>query len=130
MIGAPSRIRRATSSANAEKTARNTTSRIRCVDFVLPIPRRFYRPDQELRGPEMYVGALPPISTRAGWTFVREVVDDDTDEAIDLSDASIVFEVRSQRDGTTVLSATTGNGKITIADTGVFQVEFAAAEMT
>lgn len=77
----------------------------------------------------MYVGTLPPVSTRAGWTFVRQVVDDDTEEAIDLSSATIVFEVRSQLDGATALSATTSNGKITITGTGVFQVDFTASDM-
>jgi hypothetical protein len=42
--------------------------------------------------------------------------------------ASITFEVR---DGSncTVLSATTSNGKISIVDTGVFEVDFTRAEM-
>lgn len=77
----------------------------------------------------MYVGTLPPVSTRAGWSIVREVVDDDTDESIDLTGATIAFEVRDQRDGAIVLSATTGNGKVTVTDTGVFQVNFPASEM-
>lgn len=76
----------------------------------------------------MYIGTLPPVSNKAGWSFVREVVDDDTDEPIDLSDATIVFEVRNAC-GTIKLSATTSNAAITILDTGVFQAAFTADQM-
>lgn len=74
----------------------------------------------------MYIGSLSPVSNRAGMTFIREVVDDDTDEPIDLSDCAILFEVR---DGCSpALSASIGSG-VTVLDTGVFQVEFTAAQM-
>lgn len=77
----------------------------------------------------MYLGSLPPASNKAGWTFIAEVVDDDTDELVDLSEASIVFEVREQDGRSTVLSATSDNGKISIVETGVFQAAFTATEM-
>lgn len=77
----------------------------------------------------MYQGSFPPKSNRAGWSEIIEVVDDDTDEFVDLSDAEIVFEVRNQRSMTTELSATIDNEKIEVLDTGVFQVSFTAAEM-
>lgn len=77
----------------------------------------------------MYIGTLDPVSNKAGWDFVREVLDADTDEAIDLSACSIVLEVCDQETGTSVLSATTSNGKITILDIGVFQASFTATEM-
>lgn len=80
----------------------------------------------------MYIGNLPSVSNQADWTLTLEVLDDDTDKKIDLSGATIVFEVRTNPTvGVTnpVLSATTGNGKITIIDTGVFQVAFTRAAM-
>jgi len=77
----------------------------------------------------MYIGTFPPASNRAGLAIVREVVDDDTDEPIDLSQCSITVEVRNQRDRRIELSATTANGKVAVADTGIFQATFSAAEM-
>lgn len=56
-----------------------------------------------------------------------ELLDDDTDEAIDLTGATIVFEVADI--GSVELSATTANTKVSIVDTGVFQVDFTATEM-
>lgn len=75
----------------------------------------------------MLTGALPPVSNRAGFSMQFELLDDDTDEAVDLSDASIVFEVADN--GSIELSATTENTKVSIVDTGVFQVDFTATEM-
>lgn len=77
----------------------------------------------------MYQGTLPPASNRAGLELIYEVVDDDTDEPIDLSAAAITFEVRDQKGGTSLLVASISNGKVTIIDTGTFQVSFAAGEM-
>lgn len=76
----------------------------------------------------MYLGSLPPVSNRAGWQFIRDVVDDDTDEVIDLSAATIVFEVRDKC-GRVVLSATTSNGKATVIDTGTMMISFPATDM-
>lgn len=76
----------------------------------------------------MLLGSLPAVSNRAGWTFQVEVDDEDTGEALDLSAARIVFEVRAPN-GAIVLSATSDNGKIAVIDTGIFQVKFTAAEM-
>ncbi len=77
----------------------------------------------------MYIGTLDPVSNKAGFILVREVIDDDTEEPIDLSSSSIIFEVRDPKCERTILSATTSNGKITILDTGVFQALFTATEM-
>jgi hypothetical protein len=77
----------------------------------------------------MYVGSLQAASTRQSWTQTFEVEDEDTGDDLDLAGASIVFEIRDPRSLLTVLSATTTNGKITIVDTGVFQVTFAASDM-
>lgn len=77
----------------------------------------------------MYVGALPPASNRASWIREYEVVDDETGQLVDLTSISITFEVRDPLDGTTVLSATTENGKITVIDTGTFQHNFTRDDM-
>ena len=77
----------------------------------------------------MFIGALDPVSNRADWTVTRQIIDDDTDEPVDVSGAAIVFEVRDRRGCATLLSATTGNGKITIDDVGTFTVAFPASDM-
>jgi hypothetical protein len=77
----------------------------------------------------MYFGALPSASNRAGYVQTFEVVDDDTDEDIDLSAATIVFEVRDRASGVMLLSASTSNGKISVLDDGVFQVAFTLGDM-
>jgi len=75
----------------------------------------------------MLTGTLNQVSNRAGFSLQIELLDDDTDEAVDLSGAMIVFDIS---DGESpVLSATTANSKISITDTGVFQVDFTADEM-
>ncbi len=76
----------------------------------------------------MYIGALPPVSNREDLEIDCEITDDETGDLIDLTGAVIVFEVRDHR-CSTVLSATTTNGKITIPDTGTFIVAFAESEM-
>jgi hypothetical protein len=77
----------------------------------------------------MFIGALDPISNRADWRVTREIVDDDTDELVDLAGAAIRFEVHDRRSRGAVLSASTSNGKITIDDVGTFTVAFSAADM-
>src|SRR5262245_13551802 len=77
----------------------------------------------------MYIGALDPVSNRADWRVTREIVDDDTDELVDIAGASIVFEVRDQNGWAPILSASTSNGKVTIVDSGTFTVAFPASDM-
>ena len=86
----------------------------------------------------MYAGPLDPVSNRQDWQFIRQLVDDDTGDPVDLSAASITFEVRARPDDqhasaqgspNATLSATTANGKITIVDSGTFQVWFPLADM-
>jgi hypothetical protein len=77
----------------------------------------------------MYIGKLDPVSNCADWRVTREVVDDDTDELVDLTGAAIRFDLRDQRSRAVLLSATTDNGKIAVIDTGTFTVAFPAADM-
>jgi hypothetical protein len=76
----------------------------------------------------MYIGTLEPASNQADFIRTFEVIDDETDEAIDLSAATIVFEIRDQKSQAILLSATNSDG-VTINDTGVFTVEFTKADM-
>ena len=76
----------------------------------------------------MYQGTLPPRSNKAGWIFVVEVLDDDTGADVDMTGATIVLELRNPQDGTTALSATTANGRITGA-VGFFTSTFTALNM-
>jgi hypothetical protein len=86
----------------------------------------------------MYAGPLDPVSNRQDWKFIRQIIDDDTGDPVDLTGATITFELREKSDdqqynapawpGVT-LSATTANGKITLVDTGTFQVWFPLADM-
>lgn len=89
----------------------------------------------------MYVGRLNPQSNRSTFSAQFEVVDDDTDEDIDLTGLSITFELRAcggpldysrqspSFPDNTSLVATTANGKITLVSDGIFQVVFSADEM-
>jgi len=77
----------------------------------------------------MYIGNLDPVSNRADWRVTREVVDDDTEELVDLTGAVIRFEVREQRSFSTMLQASTTDGRITVDDTGTFTVAFSATDM-
>jgi hypothetical protein len=75
-----------------------------------------------------FIGALDPISNRTGWLRDFEIDDADAGGPVDIAGASIVIEVRDPHTGTIALSATTGNGKIALLDTGVFRVSVAPGE--
>lgn len=75
-----------------------------------------------------FAGTLDPISNKTGWLADFEIDDADVGGAIDITGGSIVVEVRDPHSGIICLSATTANGKITIVDTGVFEVNIAPAE--
>ena len=77
----------------------------------------------------MFQGTLTPVSNQEDWKLIVEVDDEDSGEPLDLTDASVVFEARDPRSRGIVLSATSSNGKISIVDTGVFQVMFVRPEM-
>lgn len=77
----------------------------------------------------MYVGNLSPVSNQEDWKIILEIDDDDTGLPIDLTGATIVFEVRDPRNRNIILSGATGNGIVTILDIGVFQVLFVRTSM-
>jgi hypothetical protein len=77
----------------------------------------------------MFIGTLDPASTRADWELLVAFVDDDTDEPLELSGASIIVELRDRLGGQIVISATTSNGLVSLVDTGAFQIAVPAATM-
>jgi hypothetical protein len=44
----------------------------------------------------MFTGTLPPAFTRADWSEVFELYDDETGELIDLTDVTITFQIRDE----------------------------------
>jgi hypothetical protein len=64
----------------------------------------------------MFTGSLPAASNRADWSEVFEIFDDETGDQIDLSAATIVFELRE--------SGCRIQATITLVDTGKFTASF------
>lgn len=78
----------------------------------------------------MLTGTLSPTSNKQDWSESISLTDDETDEAIDLSDVDeITIEVRNPLNGCTELSGTMTGGEISIIETGVFSWSFTAAQM-
>ena len=77
--------------------------------------------------PGLITGSFPPVSNAADFLCDIEVVDDETDDVIDISAATITVAIH--QDGSPVLTATTGNGKITLPADGTFRFTFTADEM-
>ena len=75
-----------------------------------------------------FVGALDPMSNKAGWLADFELDDADTGSPIDLTGASIVVEARDPMTGCIVLSASTANCKVAIVGTGVFRINLPPGE--
>lgn len=79
----------------------------------------------------MLTGALNPVSNKATWTVIYELVDSDTDEAIDLSEVDeITIQVRDPRSRSPLLSGSLTGGQVSRVDTGVFSWTFSASQMS
>lgn len=81
----------------------------------------------------MYTGNLGAASNRATWSFSADLTDDDTDEAVDLTDALLKIAIRDQQSKRPLLEGSTANGKVTIeapSTGGVFSVEFTPEDMS
>lgn len=77
----------------------------------------------------MYIGNLPAVSNRETFEQPFEIIDDETGTGFDLTDATIVFEIRDPNSGTR-LSATNGSGvSMTDAADGIFVVTFSVDSM-
>lgn len=77
----------------------------------------------------MRTGSLDPVSNRQSFQLIRQIIDAETGEAIDLTGATIVFEVRRKDCSGASLSATTDNGKIIFPTTDTYQIDFTVEEM-
>ena len=69
----------------------------------------------------MFTGSLPAASNRADWSEVFEIYDDETGEPVDLSDASISFQLR---DGCRTIDAS-----IAVVGPGKFEASFAKSQV-
>lgn len=76
----------------------------------------------------MYQGTLEPTSNREDFERLFQLVDEDTGDLIDLTSASIVFDI-SEPGCSPRIIATTENGKITLVEDSVFRVFIARSEM-
>lgn len=72
---------------------------------------------------------FPRAPNRADWEFDLEVTDPEDGSLEDLSPFSITLQVRRQGNCSPVLTAATGDGKITFPSLGIIRVRFAASEM-
>lgn len=78
----------------------------------------------------MFTGQLPPVSNKATWVGSFELRDADTDDLIDISNASqITVEVRDPQSRSAVLSGSLTGGEVTRPDTGIFDWTFSATQM-
>ena len=79
----------------------------------------------------MLTGTLTPVSNKADWAESFEILDDETGEQIDLSDATeIVIEIKSKSRDNVLLSASLTGDTVEFVEDGVFQWSFTAAQMT
>ena len=78
----------------------------------------------------MQIAPLAPVSNRADWIDCYKLIDDETDDPIDLSDATeITIEVRDRDTRRSLFSATLSGGTIEHIETGVFQWAFTLDQM-
>ena len=76
----------------------------------------------------MYIGSLPGVTNRSTYREQFEVTDADTGELIDLTDATVAFEIRWQSSSEAALTATLAAG-VSVISTGIFEVTFTQAQM-
>jgi len=69
-----------------------------------------------------------PITNRETW-LDRVEIRDENGAVIDLSDADARLEVRTQPDGTTVLSARSGDGVLSTSADGIIEWQFPDAKI-
>lgn len=78
----------------------------------------------------MYIGELKSVSNREDWKVPITVVDDDTDEAVDITGATITVAIRRQGCSSADMTLTVGSGvTITDADDGIFEFAFTVTQM-
>lgn len=69
----------------------------------------------------MYVGSLPEASNREDYEYLGQIVDSDTGDLIDLSEATIVAQI-SDNDGCQKILLGTSSGEITRPEPDTFRI--------
>lgn len=78
----------------------------------------------------MFTGNISPISNRADWIDAFQLLDTETGDAIDISDATeIEVIIRKQISKDELLSVSLAGGGIEHIETGVFQWTFSASQL-
>jgi hypothetical protein len=77
----------------------------------------------------MFEGSVGATYNQGDWKDVGYVYDEDTDDAIDLTGATITMKVARAPDDV-LLTVSTTSGEITIPDTGYFLWSIPATSMT
>lgn len=78
----------------------------------------------------MYTGQLATFTNREDWAFpVFEIVDDDTGELVDLTSATIVYEI-FDREGCPVKTGSTDDGGVTRPDSTSFEIVVPRSSIT
>jgi hypothetical protein len=80
----------------------------------------------------MYIGNLPPASNRGTYTQDFQIFDDETDEGIDLTGATITLEIRKPGSKSPQITATNGGDArivVTDGDEGQFELTIPVATM-
>lgn len=79
----------------------------------------------------MYFGSLPAASNRATYQQDFQLYDDEDNEGLDLTDATITLEIHRPNETAAEISATTTNGLIVVTDTdeGQFELTIPVATM-
>jgi hypothetical protein len=78
----------------------------------------------------MYIGSLPAASNRATYHQQFQIYDDENNEGVDLTGATIALEVRRPGCDSAELSAVLGSGlAFADEDEGQFELTFTASQM-
>jgi hypothetical protein len=78
----------------------------------------------------MYQGSLEPISNRADWFGTVEIINDDTDEPVANLD-DVVVSIAIRKNGCSpVLTARTGDGKVSVIAEGIIQWHFTPNDLS
>lgn len=78
----------------------------------------------------MQITTLPPVSRNGDWIDCFKFIDDETGDALNISDATeITIEIFDTDDCSAKLTATLTGGTIAHIETGVFQWTFTRAQM-
>lgn len=74
----------------------------------------------------MYIGSLPVVSNRATFNQSFEVIDDETGTGFDLTNATIVYEIRDPQSRVSILTA---DIDLSDATNGIFTASLTSDQM-